>query len=74
VGSDLPNKLGLYDMHGNVWQWTDSLWQEGATARVCRGGSWDFEGDLCQANFRRGNAPDYKGRNLGLRLVRVPVR
>lgn len=74
VGSYPPNKLGLYDMHGNVVQWTDSLWEEKGTARVCRGGSWDFEGDLCQANVRRGNTPDYKGRNIGLRLVRVPVR
>ncbi len=74
VGSYPPNKLGLYDMHGNILQWTDSLWEEKGTARVCRGGSWDFEGDLCQAYFRRGNAPDYKGRNLGFRLVRVAVR
>ncbi|MEI7685354.1 MAG: formylglycine-generating enzyme family protein [Planctomycetota bacterium] len=74
VGSYPPNKLGLYDMHGNVAQWTDSHWEEKGTARVGRGGSWDFEGDLCQAHFRRGNAPDYKGRNLGFRLARVAVQ
>jgi len=74
VGSYPPNKLGLYDMHGNVVQWTDGVWDEKSMSRVARGGSWDFEGDLGQAYFRRGNDSDYKGRNLGFRVVRVPSR
>jgi eukaryotic-like serine/threonine-protein kinase len=74
VGSYAPNKLGLYDMHGNVWQWCEDLWEPGASLRVLRGGSWFFDAGYCSAATRIRLTPDYRRGNFGLRLARVPVR
>src|SRR5450755_1684805 len=57
VGSYAPNKLGLYDMHGNVWQWCEDLWEKGGSARVYRGGGWGGIGISCRAADRNGDAP-----------------
>jgi formylglycine-generating enzyme required for sulfatase activity len=74
VGSYAPNKLGLYDMHGNVWQWCEDLWGAGASFRVIRGGSWFYVAGLCRAADRDARAPDHRDFNLGFRPARVPVR
>jgi eukaryotic-like serine/threonine-protein kinase len=73
VGSYAPNKLGLYDMHGNVWQWCEDLWEKGGSVRVNRGGGWLLGGTFCRTALRNRNAPTYRGLNLGFRLARVPV-
>jgi formylglycine-generating enzyme required for sulfatase activity len=74
VGSYSPNKLGLHDMQGNVFQWCGDLWdQEGSVERVYRGGSWCNEGQVCRAGYRRGYVPTDRINDRGFRLARVPV-
>ncbi len=72
VGSYAPNKLGLYDMHGNVLQWCSDLYDPKASYRVFRGGGWYFHGEGCQAAHRVACTPSARDPNLGLRLARVP--
>jgi formylglycine-generating enzyme required for sulfatase activity len=74
VGSYAPNKVGLYDVHGNVWQWCEDLLEKGGSDRMNRGGSWRYGGQACRAADRCGSAPSYRLHDLGFRLARVPFR
>ena len=74
VGSYAPNKLGLYDMHGNVFQWCEDMVKGGAANRVIRGGGWYFDAGFCRAASRDWVTPVRRISNLGFRLARVPVR
>jgi formylglycine-generating enzyme required for sulfatase activity len=74
VGSYQPNRLGLYDMHGNVWEWCEDPFEAGGSARVLRGGSWHDYGTYCRASHRHRREPSFRNIYLGFRLAAVPAR
>jgi formylglycine-generating enzyme required for sulfatase activity len=73
VGAYPANKLGLCDMHRNVWQWCADAFP-GDSNRVNRGGCWVNYGSGCQAAVRNGGSPSFRSNSIGFRLARVPVR
>ncbi len=89
VGSFFPNAFGLYDMHGNVWEWCEDDWhdsydgaptdgsawsQEDGNTKVMRSGSWDNDPDNCRSAFRNFNTRDNRNLNIGFRVVCVAGR
>ena len=86
VGSFAPNDFGLYDMIGNVWEWTQDCWNDSYSAapvdgspwltgdcgrRVVRGGSWLDGPGSARAAFRFRNGPGFRNYNQGFRLART---
>ena len=69
VGQKKPNAFGLYDMHGNVWEWCEDLYQAGSPTRVFRGGSWKDRSGICAAGVRSYFYPDFLEGYLGFRLA-----
>jgi formylglycine-generating enzyme required for sulfatase activity len=84
VGLKLPNAYGLYDMHGNVWEWVwnwfgryaDGVWTDplgppsSGTNRVLRGGSWFIVARFLRSANRSITNPSFRDGSLGFRVVR----
>ena len=85
VGSLPRNAFGLYEMHGNVWEWVQDCYKpsyEGAPAdgspvvtkdcsmHIMRGGAWNYHPKLLRSAYRYATAPEVRQNNAGFRVAR----
>jgi formylglycine-generating enzyme required for sulfatase activity len=86
VGQKQPNTFGLYDMHGNVFQWCQDWWEDNyygkspsidpegpaqGEDRLLRGGCWCTDSSSCRSAYRSRYGPGYRCHYIGFRVVVV---
>jgi formylglycine-generating enzyme required for sulfatase activity len=64
---------GLFDMAGNVFEWTGSLYASGGEARVLRGGSWKNDATAIRASHREGALPNLRDASVGFRCAQGSI-
>jgi len=84
VGQKLPNPWGLYDVHGNAWEWVQDRYDkdyykqspsvdpkgtDSGNDYVVRGGSWHVTADSWRSSFRKPYDADYRGISIGFRVA-----
>jgi formylglycine-generating enzyme required for sulfatase activity len=85
VGQFPPNALGMYDLHGNIWEWCQDVWHDSYDAaptdgsawltggdqdrRVLRGGSWGSAPEFCRSAIRDRDAPGLTNGGVGFRVL-----
>ncbi|HQX50585.1 MAG TPA: SUMF1/EgtB/PvdO family nonheme iron enzyme [Planctomycetaceae bacterium] len=69
-GTKLPNAWGLYDVHGNVYEWCEDRLYIGHAHRVLRGGSFYALGHLVRSGHRFNNVPESRNNDFGFRVAR----
>jgi formylglycine-generating enzyme required for sulfatase activity/uncharacterized caspase-like protein len=85
VDTFAANAWGLYNVHGNVWEWTEDCWTDrkagnpgnadaqsaGNCDRVIRGGAWDSDPGLLRSAYRSAILPALRDSDVGFRVART---
>jgi len=69
VGLKRPNRWGLYDMLGNVWEWTSDYFTSGGSMLALKGGSWGNVPELVRFTARGEAEPAHRSNNIGFRCL-----